>query len=160
MTLWRRPAAIWADEDACGSRWAATRRGRKSGEKLVLGPWGFSRIWFQRARDVAVNWRKGGAFLGSAATRRWCTAFWVKQSGGRRRRLTAGRARRSQADASYLFQWSGPLGASLSQLKVTYSVRWAGAGAGGWSGVREKYYWLADDWKLVLERCERKTLLS
>ena len=36
----------------------------------------------------------------------------------------------------------------------------AGAGAGGWSGVREKYYWLAGGWKLVLERCERKTLLG
>ena len=36
----------------------------------------------------------------------------------------------------------------------------AGAGAGRWSGVREKYCWLAGGWKLVLERCERKTLLS
>ena len=41
-----------------------------------------------------------------------------------------------------------------------HSVRWAGAGAGGWSGVREKYCWLAGGWKLVLERYERKTLLS
>ena len=41
-----------------------------------------------------------------------------------------------------------------------HSVRWAGAGAGGWSGVREKYCWLAGGWKLVLERCERKTLLG
>ena len=32
--------------------------------------------------------------------------------------------------------------------------------AGGWSGVREKYCWLAGGWKLVLERCERKTLLG
>ena len=32
------------------------------------------------------------------------------------------------------------------------SLRWAGAGAGGWSGVREKYYWL--------EWCERKILLA
>ena len=41
-----------------------------------------------------------------------------------------------------------------------HSVRWAGAGAGGWSGVREKYCWLAGGWKLVLERCERKILLG
>ena len=43
-----------------------------------------------------------------------------------------------------------------------HSVRWAGAGAGasGWSGVREKYCLLAGGWKLVLERCERKTLLG
>ena len=41
-----------------------------------------------------------------------------------------------------------------------HSVRWAGAGAGGWSGVREKYCWLAGGWKLVLERCEKKTLLG
>jgi len=40
------------------------------------------------------------------------------------------------------------------------SVRWTGAGAGGWSGVREKYCWLAGGWKLILERCERKTLLG
>ena len=40
-----------------------------------------------------------------------------------------------------------------------HSVRWAGAGPGGWSGVKEKYYWLAGGWKLVLERCERKILL-
>jgi len=26
--------------------------------------------------------------------------------------------------------------------------------------VREKYCWLAGGWKLVLERCERKTLLG
>ena len=26
--------------------------------------------------------------------------------------------------------------------------------------MREKYCWLADDWKLVLERCERKILLG
>ena len=32
--------------------------------------------------------------------------------------------------------------------------------AGGWSGVREKYCWLAGGWKLVLERCEKKTLLG
>ena len=43
-------------------------------------------------------------------------------------------------------------------LDNIHSVRWAGAGAGDWSGVREKYYWLASGWKLVLERCERKTL--
>jgi hypothetical protein len=26
--------------------------------------------------------------------------------------------------------------------------------------VREKYCWLASGWKLVLERCEKKTLLG
>ena len=26
--------------------------------------------------------------------------------------------------------------------------------------MRKKYYWLAGDWKLVLERCERKILLG
>ena len=26
--------------------------------------------------------------------------------------------------------------------------------------MREKYYWLAGGWKLVLERCERKILLG
>jgi len=40
------------------------------------------------------------------------------------------------------------------------SVRWAGAGADGWSGVREKYCWLAGGWKLVLKRYERKILLA
>jgi len=39
-------------------------------------------------------------------------------------------------------------------------VRWAGAGGWCWSRVREKYCWLAGGWRLVLERCERKTLLS
>ena len=28
-------------------------------------------------------------------------------------------------------------------LDNIHSVRWAGAGAGNWSGVREKYCWLA-----------------
>jgi hypothetical protein len=41
-----------------------------------------------------------------------------------------------------------------------HSVRWAGAGAGGWNSVREKYCLLAGSWKLVLERCERKILLG
>ena len=41
-----------------------------------------------------------------------------------------------------------------------HSVRWAGAGAGGWSGVREKYCWLPGGWKLVLELGERKILLG
>ena len=36
----------------------------------------------------------------------------------------------------------------------------SGAGAGAWSGVREKYYWLDGSWKLVLEWCERKILLG
>ena len=29
------------------------------------------------------------------------------------------------------------------QEKHLHSVRWAGAGAGDWSGVKEKYCWLA-----------------
>ena len=41
-----------------------------------------------------------------------------------------------------------------------HSVRWAGAGGWCWSGVREKHYWLAGGWRLVLERYERKTLLN
>jgi len=45
-------------------------------------------------------------------------------------------------------------------IKPFTLFRWAGAGAGGWSGVREKYYSPAGGWKLVLERCERKILLS
>ena len=57
------------------------------------------------------------------------------------------------------------LGISLRGIKEReilscHSVRWARVGAGGWSGVREKYYWLAGGWKLVLERCERKILLG
>ena len=39
-----------------------------------------------------------------------------------------------------------------------HSVR--SAGASSWSGVREKYCWLAGGLKLVLERCERKILLG
>ena len=31
-------------------------------------------------------------------------------------------------------------------------VRWAGAGAGGWSGVREKYCWLAGGWSGVRKK--------
>jgi len=36
------------------------------------------------------------------------------------------------------------------------------AGAGGccWSGVREKHCWLVGGWGLLLEWCERKTLLA
>ena len=111
---------------------------------------GLNRIWkLQRARDVVVDRRKGGAFLGSAATRRWCTAFWVKQSGGRRRRLTAGRARRSQADASYLISmiWSS---GSVSQSTESgiHTIHWAGAVAIGWSDVRKNIVgWLmAGSW--------------
>ena len=37
-------------------------------------------------------------------------------------------------------------------------VRCAGVGGCCWSGVREKYYWLAGGWKLVLERCEENTI--
>ena len=44
--------------------------------------------------------------------------------------------------------------------KENHSVRWAGAGGWCWSGVREKHCWLAGGWRLVLERCEKKTLLS
>ena len=51
-------------------------------------------------------------------------------------------------------------GSGGSHTAAIYSVRWAGAGTGGWSGVRETYCWLAGGWKLVLERCERKTLLD
>ena len=39
-------------------------------------------------------------------------------------------------------------------------VRCAGAGGWCWSGVREKYCWLAGGWRLVLELCERKILLA
>jgi len=39
-------------------------------------------------------------------------------------------------------------------------IRWVGTGTGGWSGVREKYFWLAGGWKLMLERCKKKTLLG
>ena len=41
-----------------------------------------------------------------------------------------------------------------------HSVRCAGAGGWCWSGVRERYCWLAGGWRLVLERCERKILLA
>jgi len=44
------------------------------------------------------------------------------------------------------------------QSDYNYSVRWAGAG--GWSGMREKYCWLAGGWKLMLEQYERKTLFG
>jgi len=37
-------------------------------------------------------------------------------------------------------------------------VRQAGAGGWSWSGVREKYYYLAGGWRLELEGCERKIL--
>jgi len=39
-------------------------------------------------------------------------------------------------------------------------VRCAGAGGCCWSGVREKHYWLAGGWRLLLEWCERKILLA
>jgi len=45
-------------------------------------------------------------------------------------------------------------------IKKNYSVRWAGAGGWCWNDVKEKYCWLAGGWRLVLERCEKKTLLS
>jgi len=42
----------------------------------------------------------------------------------------------------------------------TGPVRCAGAGGCCWSGVREKHCWLAGGWRLLLEWCERKTLLA
>ena len=39
-----------------------------------------------------------------------------------------------------------------------HSVRCTGGWC--WSGVREKYCWLAGGWRLVLELCERKILLA
>jgi len=39
-------------------------------------------------------------------------------------------------------------------------VRCAGVGGCCWSGVREKHCWLARGWRLLLEWCERKTLLA
>ena len=39
-------------------------------------------------------------------------------------------------------------------------VRCAGAGGCCWSGVREKHCWLAGGGRLLLEWCERKTLLA
>jgi len=41
-----------------------------------------------------------------------------------------------------------------------HSVRCTGAGGWCWSGVREKYCWLAGGWRLVLELCKRKILLA
>ena len=40
------------------------------------------------------------------------------------------------------------------------TVGWLVAGCWCWSGVREKYCWLAGGWRLVLELCERKMLLA
>jgi len=40
----------------------------------------------------------------------------------------------------------------------TYCIQQAGAGVWSWSGVREKYYYLTSDWRLVLKRCEREIL--
>ena len=51
-----------------------------------------------------------------------------------------------------------PSAGSLSNY--IHSVRWTGTGGWCWSGVKEKYCWLAGGWRLVLERCEKKTLLS
>jgi len=39
-------------------------------------------------------------------------------------------------------------------------VRCADVGGGCWSDMRGKYYWLAGGWRLLLEWCERKTLLA
>ena len=39
-------------------------------------------------------------------------------------------------------------------------VRCAGAGGCCWSGVREKHCWLVGGWRLLMEWCERKTLLD
>ena len=41
---------------------------------------------------------------------------------------------------------------------VNHRVRQAGAGDWSWSGVREKYCYLAGGWRLVLEECEREIL--
>jgi len=41
-----------------------------------------------------------------------------------------------------------------------HCVLCAGAGGCCWSGVREKHYWLVGGWRLLLEWCERKTLLA
>jgi len=67
-------------------------------------------------------------------------------------------------DDSFSLLWlSSNMTNQISTTRHTHdiqSVRWAEAGAGDWSGVREKYCWLAGGWKLVLERCKRKTLLG
>jgi len=39
-----------------------------------------------------------------------------------------------------------------------HRVRQSGAGGWSWSGVREKHYYLAGGWRLVLEECERGIL--
>ena len=45
-------------------------------------------------------------------------------------------------------------------LLLTHKDRVQQAGAGGWSwsGVREKYYYLAGGWRLELEEYERRIL--
>ncbi|KAG2586434.1 hypothetical protein PVAP13_5NG039608 [Panicum virgatum] len=57
-------------------------------------------------------------------------------------------------------EWAGPLNFLWGSHRWISFPLWAGAGAGGWIGVRKKYCWLAGGWKLVLERCERKILLD
>ena len=55
--------------------------------------------------------------------------------------------------------FTGSLAASFSP-NVFHPVRCVGAGDCCWSGVREKHCWLAGGWRLLLEWCERKTLLA
>jgi len=44
--------------------------------------------------------------------------------------------------------------------KALFTVLVLKAAAACWSGVREKHCWLAGGWRLLLEWCERKTLLA
>jgi len=58
---------------------------------------------------------------------------------------------------------SHPGGVELIESQYTskcssHRVRQAGAGGWSWSGVREKYCYLAGSWRLVLEQCEREIL--
>ena len=59
---------------------------------------------------------------------------------------------------SHLYFFIKKSGFHRFRVALTHSVRCAGGWC--WSGVREKYCWLAGGCRLVLERCERKTLLS
>ena len=58
----------------------------------------------------------------------------------------------------YMNCWSEPEDAWLTFYIFNHCVRQAGAGGWSWSGVREKYCYLAGGWRLVLERCEREIL--
>ena len=61
---------------------------------------------------------------------------------------------------SHLYFFIKKSGFHRFRVALTHSVRCAAAGGWCWSGVREKYYWLAGGWRLVLELCERKILLA